>query len=114
MCFFFRLTLHPRRSTLFPYTTLFRSGLELRPLELEGRHVRIGVRDVGAPTEERADDLVRRRLPRVSHPALVDDAQHQDSRALQRSTNYVNDLNHHCLHDPAHRTLDMLSQRDEA
>src|SRR5438445_7956091 len=66
MCFFFRLTLHPRRSTLFPYTTLFRSGLELRPLDLEGRHVRIGVRDVGAPTEERADDLVRRRLPRVS------------------------------------------------
>src|SRR2546429_6568584 len=38
--FFFLMIRRPPRSTLFPYTTLFRSQLEQRPLEVQrmGRH----------------------------------------------------------------------------
>src|SRR3712207_9132024 len=40
--FFFLMIRRPPRSTLFPYTTLFRSGLLIppRPLELKERHGR--------------------------------------------------------------------------
>src|SRR4029078_13740714 len=33
-CFFFLMIRRPPRSTLFPYTTLFRSGLFARPIKL--------------------------------------------------------------------------------
>src|SRR3712207_8414018 len=49
MIFFFLMIRRPPRSTLFPYTTLFRSGLELAGavLDLRGCHrARRGVRDL--------------------------------------------------------------------
>src|SRR5207249_11046743 len=40
--------------------------------------------------------------------------QHQDSRALQRSANVVEDLDHHGHDVPGHRAVDIVGQRDEA
>src|SRR5438477_6458775 len=48
----------PRRSTLFPYTTLFRSGLPRRTTHIGdavGAHAAIGPLGVGRPRDEAAD-----------------------------------------------------------
>src|SRR2546430_13556044 len=57
MFFFFLMIRRPPRSTLFPYTTLFRSVLDLRRLETGARRVRevdVADRAFGA-----LDDLCR-------------------------------------------------------
>src|SRR3989442_8552894 len=52
LCFFFLMIRRPPRSTLFPYTTLFRS-LDLRPLAdqgYDGAGVRVAILDAGFNT----------------------------------------------------------------
>src|SRR5215211_8792196 len=52
--FFFLMIRRPPRSTLFPYTTLFRSGAE--PAPLGGEHHHPDVR-LGARSEEHTSEL---------------------------------------------------------
>src|SRR5205809_6696104 len=47
LCFFFLLIRRPPSSTLFPYTTLFRSGL--------GHHLGMDVHDVNVPGRQRLE-----------------------------------------------------------
>src|SRR2546427_9087925 len=77
MTFFFLMIRRPPRSTLFPYTTLFRSGSRLR---VEGRRPRLGRRGgigpavrAGALRAEEGRDVARARalslrLPRDPGP----------------------------------------------
>src|SRR5438874_7481721 len=52
----------PPRSTLFPYTTLFRSLFELAELEVDGREPGVRVlRDPGRRSEEHTSELQSRR-----------------------------------------------------
>src|SRR5215813_14822337 len=53
-CFFFLMIRRPPRSTLFPYTTLFRSHARPRRAPAEGRRAS-GRRLPGASPERRAD-----------------------------------------------------------
>src|SRR3712207_8996742 len=50
----------PPRSTLFPYTTLFRSAAEIRENERAGRHSRLPADQAQARAEELARRLDRR------------------------------------------------------
>src|SRR2546422_8180167 len=67
----------PPRSTLFPYTTLFRSVLRLEQFRLRGREQRLG--DVEAGRHEAEEALVPRPL------ALVD----RKSTRLNSSHGYI-------------------------
>src|SRR3712207_7321422 len=60
-CFFFLMIRRPPRSTLFPYTTLFRSPLDVVRVQADGRLVE-HVGDVGEGGAEVADDLRALRL----------------------------------------------------
>src|SRR6202166_5384180 len=54
--FFFLMIRRPPRSTLFPYTTLFRSADDLAGLGV-GRQVWMGLPDLGKRSEEHTSEL---------------------------------------------------------
>src|SRR3712207_7936149 len=56
--FFFLMIRRPPRSTLFPYTTLFRSRDVDDPLDLD-RAAAVGIEAVAAPVADRAVHFVR-------------------------------------------------------
>src|SRR5438128_6659130 len=58
-------------------------GLELRPVHLIRRNMRVGVGDLRAFSAERGDDFVGWGLPRVADAPLVRDPEHEDSGALE-------------------------------
>src|SRR2546430_4438485 len=64
--FFFLMIRRPPRSTLFPYTTLFRSVLEQRVTPFaERREIRVGIVAAGLQVPERAEVRESFRHPRV-------------------------------------------------
>src|SRR2546430_12374240 len=72
----------PPRSTLFPYTTLFRSGVELTREQSE---------DFNAYLAERSIDLVegeQREQPPHEQPALVE----EDGKGAPRSEEHTSEL----------------------
>src|SRR3712207_6966812 len=77
--FFFLMIRRPPRSTLFPYTTLFRSGRE------RGRQGHGGCDHLGVPVLERAPDGVRQRRPvEVALPA------EQDRKSTRLNSSHAN------------------------
>src|SRR5438093_13214226 len=80
--FFFLMIRRPPRSTLFPYTTLFRSRCGLRLTEMEvGRN-----RDV-AVVGESPGDLLGRSVP--ARHVVNDDRSEEHTSELQSLTNLV-------------------------
>src|SRR3712207_7340140 len=69
----------PPRSTLFPYTTLFRSDLELRP-------VRALVDLHAAPRSAQAGELAADPDRRVRHPRRGDEAELDPAEGDRKST----------------------------
>src|SRR2546421_2291986 len=68
--FFFLMIRRPPRSTLFPYTTLFRSPLRRRRRDWTRAARRLGVRQLGPATaSKRFAVVVRARLRRAPHHA---------------------------------------------
>src|ERR1043166_1358862 len=62
---FFLMIRRPPRSTLFPYTTLFRSGISFRELDRLGEGFELserfkGLKDLGARSEENTSELQSR------------------------------------------------------
>src|SRR5436190_2984736 len=55
--FFFLMIRRPPRSTLFPYTTLFRSEVGVQRLELRRRGRHRGCRDAEVRSEEHTSEL---------------------------------------------------------
>src|SRR3712207_7653915 len=55
MYFFFLMIRRPPRSTLFPYTTLFRSQDEARHLDVDGARVDVDVHLESAPVSHAGD-----------------------------------------------------------
>src|SRR2546422_7533704 len=81
MCFlffFFLMIRRPPRSTLFPYTTLFRSLLE-------------GAQDLGLGLEAHVADLVEEQRPPVGHlePAAPPGQRDRKSTRLNSSHGYI-------------------------
>src|SRR3712207_7685753 len=58
LCFFFLMIRRPPRSTLFPYTTLFRSSESLRQ-EVTTRGVRVSLVEPGAVSTELTDHITQ-------------------------------------------------------
>src|SRR3712207_8699471 len=94
MFFFFLMIRRPPRSTLFPYTTLFRSlrrGRErrsprgARPL---GRAQRERVGRVGLPTQSRAHGQ-RRRREGAGHPPTRA-VRHRDRKSTRLNSSHAN------------------------
>src|SRR5437879_11204805 len=83
----------PPRSTLFPYTTLFRSAENARSI---GRIGRSAVKPPGSPTSQR--DRKHRTLPRIntddSDPQRPSDLQHCDLQ--DRKSTRLNS-SHRCI-----------------
>src|SRR3712207_8717601 len=77
----------PPRSTLFPYTTLFRSGdhVERRPVDADDRDVAPLPGDVDAP-------LDHRRRAGLEEEALAEDRVHPRPARLQRSEEHTSEL----------------------
>src|SRR5215211_9551339 len=61
--FFFLMIRRPPRSTLFPYTTLFRSGLPRACLEVLGRQSRGGIVGSRGETQRELTDVVEELEP---------------------------------------------------
>src|SRR5438105_5869407 len=59
-CFFFLMIRRPPRSTLFPYTTLFRSGLVASLKDLEHRYPGLEYVNVSSRSEEHTSELQSR------------------------------------------------------
>src|SRR3712207_7596285 len=87
VCFFFLMIRRPPRSTLFPYTTLFRS-VERQHSEVPGQ-----VRDLHLPVA-RVDDRPRRqqqhrRLARAVHLVVDPDARSEEHTSELQSRQYL-------------------------
>src|SRR3712207_7261895 len=89
MCFFFLMIRRPPRSTLFPYTTLFRSGRQrelLESVELEDLgHLRVGEL---RPQVERAQ--ARQVLEVRQGGRRVLDAVRQDRKSTRLNSSHAN------------------------
>src|SRR5687768_18458563 len=80
---FFALRRRPPRSTLFPYTTLFRSGLD-RPLD---KHARIGVEIISLREQGGigGDGLVSRAAEQLPAGLALDLAREIPQRHVERA-----------------------------
>src|SRR5256884_2156902 len=75
----------PPRSTLFPYTTLFRSLVERR----KQPHVARGVARAGGGQGRRPPDRARTRIQRTQTHERMDDNQDRKSTRLNSSHGYI-------------------------
>src|SRR3712207_7102581 len=90
--FFLMIRRHPR-STLFPYTTLFRSMPQARVAPDEARLARRRVRRLGqalrdAPPEQRRRQLDRAAAAELRH-VLVED-RHRDRKSTRLNSSHAN------------------------
>src|SRR2546426_6590624 len=69
--FFFLMIRRPPRSTLFPYTTLFRSGQRVIPVEEERDPVALRSGDAAPLFEDRHHPLEDRKSTRLNSSHLV-------------------------------------------
>src|SRR3712207_8845614 len=90
MYFFFLMIRRPPRSTLFPYTTLFRSAGEARG---EGGHLlRVHVRRELHLAEVDVEDLHAPGLVRPVHQHLPVEAAGAQQRRVERSEEHTSEL----------------------
>src|SRR3712207_8264278 len=95
MLFFFLMMRRPPRSTLFPYTTLFRS---VQPVELVRSHLVEQLQDLGLAVEvarhvdvQTAEGEAGRILDRErpQHPALMGDLRSEEHTSELQSRQYL-------------------------
>src|SRR3712207_8714267 len=82
--FFFLMIRRPPRSTLFPYTTLFRSLIELAPLNVD---YGLMLAAVQAPSQARA---TLTRLRSFSDDPRIDVAEGEDRKSTRLNSSHAN------------------------
>src|SRR3712207_7988129 len=89
LCFFFLMIRRPPRSTLFPYTTLFRSGEDHRHREAVAREQE-GEQGVSGDAEGEADQ--RRPAVALEAPAAGEEAgpERRDRKSTRLNSSHAN------------------------
>src|SRR3712207_6922627 len=79
----------PPRSTLFPYTTLFRSQVTGEPDVGQGAARRGGIRGGHAPSLPRSRNAIGARLAR-GRPGVASAARHRDRKSTRLNSSHAN------------------------
>src|SRR5438874_2825317 len=93
MLFFFLMIRRPPRSTLFPYTTLFRSILSLTKLAAAGRlHFPIGTLTVGFRLRDRKSTRLNSSHVEISYAVFCLKKKKKKNEVLIEACNKIHDI----------------------
>src|SRR3712207_6862186 len=94
VCFFFLMIRRPPRSTLFPYTTLFRSarGLQQREGDQAGAAVYRGLDEAGPPAQPRRREVEGKQEQQQAQRGVVGEhaGDDQDRKSTRLNSSHAN------------------------